>query len=234
MEGEASEERQRRALRRAPAAAAVQAARKAVRQADERCHALQVRRPLASPSARRLPERALSSRYLELNPEDVEILLKTPRSASSASSGSSGGTEAPAEQLKLDPTSWAKWHIEMSEKLKQRKAEAAASLVKCGVPCPRACPAHPSYRSQRVRMYNLDSKKPGTIPKKLPSGSPTPALIPSSASGTVHKEKEKRRESESEASPSPSTDAVAPSPRVSGVGESDVARRSGRGLALKT
>ena len=64
----------------------------------------------------------------------MEILLKTPRSASSASSGSSGGTEPAAELLKLDPTSWAKWHIEMSEKLKQRKAEAAASLVKCVVP----------------------------------------------------------------------------------------------------
>jgi hypothetical protein len=33
--------------------------------------------------------------------------------------------------MKLDPTGWAKWHIEMSERLKQRKAEAAAQLAKC-------------------------------------------------------------------------------------------------------
>ena len=61
------------------------------------------------------------------------MLLKTPRSASSASSGSSTGVDTPHEMVKLDPTSWAKWHIEMSEKLKQRKSETASQLIKCVV-----------------------------------------------------------------------------------------------------
>ena len=88
-------------------------------------------------------------------------------------------------------------------------------------------------------MYNLDAKKPGTMPKKI-SGSPsTTAVLPASQSGLLGKEK--RRESESEPSPSPSsTEAVVPSPRVSGAGEAESAtgalasRKSGRGLSFKT
>lgn len=149
--------------------------------------------------------------------------------------------DAPHEMVKLDPTSWAKWHIEMSEKLKQRKAETASQLIKC-VPPPSSSICYSSciYRSQRVRMYNLDAKKPGTMPKKI-SGSPsTTAVLPSSQSGLLGKDKERRRESESEPSPSPSsTEALVPSPRVSGAGEAEPAgaalasRKSGRGLSFK-
>lgn len=128
MESQASEERQRGAVERIAAVATVQTTRAAVRDADERCYALQVR-----PSLCLSFSLTFACRYLELSPEDVEVLLKTPRSASSASSGgsSSGLAEHSTEVMKLDPTGWAKWHIEMSERLKQRKAEAAAQLAKC-------------------------------------------------------------------------------------------------------